>query len=340
MFEAEAGAPLEIELLIAPDATLMLVAAVMEPLRAANRTLGRSAYRLRVTTFDGGPARTASGVEIPCEGRFDPAASQAPLFVAASYEERTHVGRAELARLAAASRRRIAIAGLEAGAWSLARAGLLRGRRATTHWEDLEAFAEAHPDVDVVADRWVADGARITSGGSAPTLDLMLAIIRARQGAAVAGEASRLFLYVGGAADTPQLRRSSGSSGDAPIDPRVDAAIAVMEANISSPIALERIAAAVGVGGRRLRELFADELGETPQQRYLGVRLSSARRRLAETRLTIAEIALQSGFASAAAFSRAHRARFGQSPRAARDALRAARAAAHSAASARRTAGR
>src|SRR3546814_14159142 len=72
--------------------------------------------------------------------------------------------------------------GVEAGSWLLARAGLLDGRAATTHWEDLEDFAARFPEVAVRPDRFVIDGRRFTSGGASPTFDLMLPLIRSRFG--------------------------------------------------------------------------------------------------------------------------------------------------------------
>src|SRR3546814_7536953 len=65
---------------------------------------------------------------------------------------------------------------------TLFRSGLLNGCRATTHWEDLEEFAARFPDVDVRPDRFVIDGPRFTTGGASPAFELMLNLIRARQG--------------------------------------------------------------------------------------------------------------------------------------------------------------
>src|SRR5690349_13523407 len=85
-----------------------------------------------------------------------------------------------LQRCAARSAR--AVGGVEAGTWLLARAGLLEGRTATTHWEDMEDFSAAFPGVDVRPDRYIIDGPVFTTGGASPTFDLMLALVRARLG--------------------------------------------------------------------------------------------------------------------------------------------------------------
>ena len=67
-----------------------------------------------------------------------------------------------------------AVGGVEAGTWLLGHAGLLEGRAATTHWEDMEDFAAAFPGADVRPDRYVIDGPVFTTGGASPTFDLML----------------------------------------------------------------------------------------------------------------------------------------------------------------------
>ena len=82
--------PLDIEILVVPDAALILVAAVIEPLRAANRILGRRQYRWSISTPSGAAAMTASGIPIPADRAFDPAAAAAPLFVVASYRADAH----------------------------------------------------------------------------------------------------------------------------------------------------------------------------------------------------------------------------------------------------------
>src|SRR5690606_35843677 len=81
-----------------------------------------------------------------------------------------------------AARSARAIGGVEAGGWLLGHAGLLDGRAATTHWEDFEDFAAAFPDADVRPDRYVIDGPVFTTGGAAPTFDLMLHLVRSRLG--------------------------------------------------------------------------------------------------------------------------------------------------------------
>ncbi|MEO1612716.1 MAG: helix-turn-helix domain-containing protein, partial [Pseudomonadota bacterium] len=193
----------------------------------------------------------------------------------------------------------------------------LDGRRATTHWEDLDAFAEAHPEIDVRPDRFVIDGTRFTTGGASPALDLMLHLVRARHGYAIALDVASLFIYdQSRAAEEPQPQVSLGRLGWR--EPRLREAVALMEGSLGDPLPTAEIARAVGCSPRRLEELFKARLGVGPYGYYLTLRLNAGRRLALETALTIAEIADVTGFSSASAFARAFRSRFGESPGAAR----------------------
>lgn len=311
--------PLEIELLVLPETTLIQVAAVIEPMRAANRLLGRTQFRWVITSPDGAPAPTQSGIPIPAARAFDPLASGAPLLVFASYNIDRHATGPLIRRLGRAGRARPVIGGIEGGAWAVARAGLLTGRRATTHWEDLDAFATAFPDIHVEPARFVIDGNRFTTGGAGPALDLMLTLIRRRLGYPLALEVAKAFIY-----------EPSGREDQAPAlalarsrNPVLAAALAEMEARLDAPVPVERIARAAGVSARHLQTLFHRHLGVAPHAHYLALRLNHARRLLIETGIPAVEIAGAVGFASAAAFARAYRRMHGEAPSETRRAARA-----------------
>ena len=303
-------APLEIEVLVIPESTLISVAAAIEPMRAANRVLGRRQFGWVITTPDGAPAPTHAGIPVPAARPFDPLASAAPLIVIGSFNITAHMTAGLVRRLGRAGRARPMIGGVEAGAWVMARAGLLTGRRATTHWEDLEDFAATYPDIDVVPRRFVIDGNRFTTGGAGPALDLMLELIRIRLGYPLSLEVAKMFIYEqsGRTEQAPALTLAR------PREPHLARAIEVMEANLAEPRSIPRIARAAGVGARHLQTLFNANLGVSPHAYYQAVRLNRARRMLIETRRPALEIAEATGFASPASFSRAYRRQHGESP--------------------------
>jgi len=306
--------PLDLDVLVLPESTLILTAAVIEPLRAANRLLGRRQFRWRIVSLDGKSVNTASGIPIPADDVFRPAQHRVPLVVIASYDWRSKATPTLRARLAQAGRVRSAIIGVEAGTWFLADAGLLDRRKATTHWEDFDEFRREFPDIDLVRDRYVIDGNRITTGGSLPTLDLMLEVIRRRHGYSLAFDVSRLFIYDPAGGENP--RYDTPSIGNLRmLEPRVADAVAIMEETIDAPLTLTRIARRVGVSARRLQSLFQSSLGVGPSTHYQALRLNAARRMVIETRLPIADIAAATGFNSAPAFARCYRNRYGEAPR-------------------------
>ncbi len=316
-------APLELEILVVPEATLILVANVIEPLRAANRVLGRRQYRWTITTPDGKPALTTSGIAIPAARAFAPRASRDPLLVIASYNAASYGTPDLLKRLRQAAQLRPTIGSVEGGAWLLAKAGLLDFRKATTHWEDLDDFAARFPDIDVRPDRFVIDGPRFTSGGASPALDMMLELIRARQGYPLALEVAKLFIYdQSRISEEPQRAPSLGRLVSR--EPRVAAAVRAMEQHIEEPLAMPQVASAAGVSLRRLQSLFLETLKVTPHAYYSALRLNVARRTLIETRQSVAEIAAACGFNSAAVFARAYRGEYGESPSETRRRARAA----------------
>ncbi|MCA2010498.1 GlxA family transcriptional regulator [Cereibacter sphaeroides] len=309
------GDALDIAVLVLPRASILEVASVLDPLRSANRHLGREGFRWRVVSMDGGPVPLTCGIELPSKGGLAAAEGADVLIAVAGYSQAEIVTRPLLAGLRRMAGRFKAIGGVDAGPWVLARAGLLDGHRATVHWEDMEDFAAAFPAVDVVPDRFVISRNRFTCGGAVPAADLMLHLIGARCGAGVAGRVADSFLYEA-RADGARPQRPGLLPGAR--DPRLSAALTLMSQNLEEPLPLEQVASEQSVGLRRLEQLFRDGLGQGPGAAYLELRLQAARRLMADTAHPIQEIALRCGFPDRSSFSRAFRRQFGQAPRAAR----------------------
>ena len=307
--------PLDIAVLVLPRASILEVASVLDPLRAANRHLGREGFRWRVVTPDGQPAPLTCGIELPSHGGLSAAEGADVLIVIAGYSQAEVVTRALLAGLRRAAGRFRAIGGVDAGPWVLARAGLLDSHRATVHWEDLEDFSAAFPAVEVVADRFVLSRNRFTAGGAVPAADLMLHLIGSRCGAGVAGRVADSFLFET-RADGARPQRPGLLPGAR--DPRLSVALTLMSQHLDEPLSLSAVARAQGIGVRRLEQLFRDGLGQGPGLAYRELRLQAARRMMADTVHPIQEIALRTGFADRSSFSRAFRRRFGVAPRVAR----------------------
>jgi transcriptional regulator GlxA family with amidase domain len=301
----------EIDVLAFPETTVILLASVIEPLRAANRIAGRTLYGWRLLSLDGKPVETTAGIAMPVDGAFQAGNEQNPLFLVSSYNWRRSNTTALKMALSRAARHRSMIAGIESGTWLMAEASLLENHKVTVHWEDLEDFSARHPQIDVVKERFVIDRRRMTSGGALPTLDMMLEIIRRRQGYSMALEVSRAFLYERGGGEV-DIRPTPSSLGV--LDKRLFQALRLMEETIDQPLTMAQVGSRTKISARHLQTLFQNSFGVPPHEHYLAIRLNVARRRVIESDLSLADIAAATGFNSASAFSRAYRGQFQESP--------------------------
>lgn len=291
---------------------MMCVASVMEPFRAANRVAGKMLYDWKLVSLTGGPVDLTSTLPLSVMGKLDASARGDLLVVVGGFNQEKHVGRSELNVIRKAASGFRAVAGVEAGSWVVARAGLLNGHAATTHWEDFEAFAEAFPDVEVRLDRYVIESNRITCGGASPAFDLFLELVRQRNGPAIAMEVASVFVYddAHSRSDTQPLV-SLGKV--AKREPRIERAVRLMEEWIEQPLSIVEISKRIDASSATLEAIFKRHTGMTPGRFYLNLRLKVANRLVLDSALSFREIAVRSGFNSLSAFSRAYAKHFGRS---------------------------
>lgn len=304
---------LSICILLLPGSSMMSLASTLDPMRAANRVSGRTLFRWKLVSFDGEPAKLTCDIPIPVESELTTKDSGDLLLVVAGFNQDVLAGRAELHLLRQLAKRFVMVGGVEAGSWILARAGLLDGRHATTHWEDLEDFTRKFPQVHVSPERYVIDPPVLTTGGASPTFSLMLRLIRSRYGYPLALEVAGAFIHDDRISDSDvQSLVPQGSLTR--IEPRVARAIREMEKTLEAPVPMNEIARHANVSKRMLEHLFKQTLQTTPAAFYRRLRLHSARRLVTDTRLNLREIAIRTGFSSLPAFSRAFRQYFQQTP--------------------------
>ncbi len=199
------------------------------------------------------------------------------------------------------------------GAFVLAAAGLLDGRRATTHWRHAQTLAARYPRVQVQADVLYVDaGDILTSAGSAAGIDLCLHLIRRDLGARMANQVARRLVMPphreGGQAqyiEEPVPRRSNAS-----LAPLLDA----MRASLGQDWPIAKMAAHSATSARSFQRRFVGAMGMPPGEWLLAQRLAAARTMLEETDASVDEIALQVGFGDAATLRGHFRNRLGTSP--------------------------
>lgn len=191
----------------------------------------------------------------------------------------------------------VRIASMCVGAFTLAAAGLLDGRRATTHWQWADDLAQRFPRIDVDPNvLFVDEGQVVTAAGVAAGMDLCLHLIRQDAGPELAGATARRLVVpawrTGGQAQ--YIEHSAPAAIDDPLQPTV----AWMEANAAEPLDLQAIAEQAAVSVRTLNRRFQEQFGTTPLGMLTNMRLARARRLLEETVLPVDRVAEQSGFGS------------------------------------------
>ena len=303
----------QINILLLPAFSNLTFAAALEPLRVANRVIGRKHFRWRLLSETGEPVPTSSGLPIAVDQSIQDDPPCDALFVIASFDVEQSANNAVRHYVRRVAQTGALVGGMESGGYVLARAGLLDGYRATMHWEDWPRFSEQFPNINIVSDRFVLDRKRFTTGGALPALDFMLYLFQQMFGLPVALSVSASFIY--DQAHSPGEAQHSVSAGQLSLrDPQLVDAIRLMEANIESPLSIEDVASQIGVGVRELQRRFKSILQTTPINYYASLRLTVGLRLVENTRRSINDIAIQCGYSSGSAFSRVFRAHFGRSP--------------------------
>jgi len=210
-------------------------------------------------------------------------------------------------------RRGVSLAGVSGGAYALARAGLLDGRRCTVHWEHRPAFTEAFPNIEVSPGLFVIDGPTMSCAGGVAALDMVIELIARRDGHDLAAAVGEWFIRAQPRSGS-DLQRASLADRYGTANDKVLKALALMEETLEEPAPRTTLARAAGVGVRQLERLFIDELGQGVARVYRRLRLERARRLLRETSMSLVEAAVACGFSDAASFSRAYVRTFGRPP--------------------------
>jgi len=304
--------PFNILVVVTPHFNISATMGFLDPFRAANYLEGRARFRWAVVSAGGGPILASNGVEM-ATGAIA-AGRQDLVVVSSSWTPEAHSTRALHAALWRWTRQGATLAALDTGAFILAEAGLLDGRRATVHYEHIDAFGERFTEVEVSEEAFVYDGNCLTCAGGTAAVDFALNILRGLEGDALANDAARYLLH-------PAVRPIGTSQNSEAVEPlgntapsAVREAIAVMERHLEVPIPIAEICAQVGLSQRQIDRLFKAYAHKTPQLYYRDIRLDRARGLVTQTEMPLAEVALASGFASQVHFSRAYRARFGLAP--------------------------
>ena len=295
--------------------TLLSFAGAVEPLRIANRMSGRSLYSwvLAGEAGAGGFSTCSNGAAFRLDMGLEEIARDDTLLVCGGIDVQKATTRAVLNWLRREARRGVTLGGLCTASWSLAKAGLLDGRKATIHWENIDGFSEEFEEVKLTKSVFVIDGNRLSTAGGTSSIDLMLKLIAADHGEDLANLVADQLIYSAIRTDRDSQRLSVPTRIGVR-HPKLAQVIQMMELAIEEPVSPADLAEDVAMSTRQLERLFRRYLNRSPKRYYMELRLQKARNLLMQTDMSVINVALACGFASPSHFSKCYRAQYNTTP--------------------------
>lgn len=307
-----------VAILAEPDAIAFDLAIAIEVFGRVWLDGGAPGYRVRVCGCE--PVVAAGPIRIATDFGLDELANADTIVVPGRNNVTAAVREDVTAALKSAYHKGIRITSICSGAFTVAAAGVLDGKRATTHWVAAELFSATYPNVRLDADAlYVDEGQVLTSAGASAGLDLCLHMVARDYGSAAAADAARLAV-------TP-LHRDGGQAQFIIRNRRIantelDGLLIWIEKNAYLPLTLRDIARRASSSERTINRRFKQETGHTPMQWVNNVRIRHAQQLLESTSDSVETISRQVGFTSATNFREQFRRLAGVSPRSYRSTFR------------------
>ena len=313
MAVSDSNAPRNFVFLLLENYSMGAFAVAVEALRIANRMAGREIYSWKVICEGGETAIASNGIATRADGGLEPVQRDDTILVCGGVRIKEATTKAVLNWLRREARRGVVIGGLCTAAWTLARAGLLDGRKCTIHWENHDSFEEEFLEVELTKSIFVIDGNRYTAAGGTASLDLMLNVIASDHGKELANNVADQLIYTSIRTDRDEQRLSIPTRIGVR-HPKLSTVIQMMERNIEEPVSPSILARDVGMSTRQLERLFRRYLNRSPKRYYMELRLQKARNLLMQTDMSVINVALACGFASPSHFSKCYRAHYDTTP--------------------------
>ncbi|TNF64949.1 MAG: GlxA family transcriptional regulator [Rhodobacteraceae bacterium] len=293
--------------------TLLSFASALDALRIANRMGEGTLYEWMLVGEGGDTVTCSAGTAFKVDSDLPELTREDTVLVCGGIDVQKATTKKLLNWLRREARRGMAVGGLCTAAYSLARAGLLDGKRATIHWENQDSFSEEFEDVRLTKSVFVIDGNRLTTAGGTSSIDLMLKIIADDHGEDLANAVADQLIYSSIRTDQ-DTQRLSVPTRIGVRHPKLSQVIQMMEANVEEPISPATLARQVGMSTRQLERLFRRYLNRSPKRYYMELRLQKARNLLMQTDMSVINVALACGFASPSHFSKCYRAHYDTTP--------------------------
>ncbi len=306
--------PQKIGFVLIPRFNMMSLTTIIEPFRIANYLSENPLFQWKYVSFDDTTLIASNGMNIECDlinakhkSNFD------LIVILGSWGCEHYVNKGLFNWLRWQHLKDVNICAIEMGIYILARAEILSGKAATTHWSLLAGFAEQFPNVKLKEQLFTIDRNLMTCSGGTAGIDLMLHLISQQHGDHLAAEISDQMIHHPIREAKSLQRHTHGSASDS-IHPYIDSAIKLMEAEIVEPLSIPEIANHVGLSQRQLERYFKRYLGCSVVQFSQLLRLQYARVLLTSTQMSIREVSVASGFNSMSHFANVFYKNFGKKP--------------------------
>ena len=293
--------------------TMLCFSCAVESLRIANRMAGKTLYEWVIVGEGGDEVRCSSGTGFRLDSDLDEMVRDDTILVCGGIDVQAATTKRVLNWIRREARRGAIIGGLCTAGYTLAKAGLLDGKKATIHWENQDSFTEEFDEVELTKSVFVMDGNRFTTAGGTSSIDLMLKLIADDHGEELANAVADQLIYTSIRTDQ-DTQRLSVPTRIGVRHPKLSQVIQMMEGNIEEPVSPSILAKEVGMSTRQLERLFRRYLNRSPKRYYMELRLQKARNLLMQTDMSVINVALACGFASPSHFSKCYRAHYDTTP--------------------------
>lgn len=298
---------------VVPRFNITTLITMIETMRIANYLAATPIFSWEIASFDGEDITASNGMRTTVSAATDDLPAAGFIFVLGSWGTEHYDNRKLIAWLRRRARGGDRICGVELGCYIVARAGLLDGKSATTHWSWLSGFQESFDQIETTECLFTIDSRVMTCSGGLAGIDLMLKLIEEVSDAGFSGEiADQMLHHPIRSASSPQ-RVTMGRSTETML-PLVREAMTLIEQNIEEPLKVPEIADMLDVSQRQLERHFKKHVGCTLVQFGLHTRLQNARLLLISTDLSVREIATASGFNTLSHFAYSFGKFFGRRP--------------------------
>ncbi len=288
-------------------------ASALEALRIANRYNRTPVYEWKLAGEGGHLATCSNGAQMVLDMGLEEVGRDDLVMICGGMNIRQATTKPVLNWLRREARKGISIGGLCTGSFTMAKAGLLDGKRCTIHWENHDSFAEEFDEIDLTKSIYTIDGKRYTCAGGTSSLDLMLKLMATFRDVDMANWVADQLLHTNIRTERDEQRLSIPTRIGVR-HPKLSTVIQMMEANIEEPVSPSILARDVGMSTRQLERLFSRYLHRSPKRYYMELRLQKARNLLMQTEMSVINVALACGFASPSHFSKCYRTQYDTTP--------------------------